>query len=164
MPMSSWGRWFVCLGLVALPVAAHAQTTIESYVSGGVANVRFPSFSGGADVVTGPYGVSVGGSGTIVTSVTEGPWALYLLSARVGLHGEPRPRAPSTRTFMAGELSIINDTDCCRASAAIGASVGMQHWFTDRRAIRAEGRIMRTLDGEGAIVLIEVGLTFRPSR
>jgi hypothetical protein len=65
---------------------------------------------------------------------------------------------------MAGELSIINDTDCCRASAAIGASVGMQHWFTDRRAIRAEGRIMRTLDGEGAIVLIEVGLTFRPSR
>jgi hypothetical protein len=162
--MFSWYRWIACLGLVALPVVAHAQTTIESYVSGGVANVRYPSVSGGADVVTGPYGVSFGGGGTIATSVTEGPWALYLLSARVGLHGETRPRARSTRPFVAAELSILNDTDCCGSSTAIGASVGMTHWFTDRRAIRAEGRVMRSLDGEGAIVLIEVGMTFRPSR
>ena len=65
---------------------------------------------------------------------------------------------------MAAVLSILNDTDCCKPSTAIGASVGMTHWFTDRRAIRAEGRVMRSLDGEGAIVLIEVGMTFRPSR
>jgi hypothetical protein len=162
--MSSWLRWIVCLGLVAAPAVVHAQTTVETYVSGGVANVQYPSVSGGADVVTGPYGFSAGGSGTIVTSFTEGPWALYLLSARIGLHGETRPRAPSTRPFMAAEISILNDTDCCKPSTAIGASVGMTHWFTDRRAIRAEGRVMRSLDGEGAIVLIEVGMTFRPSR
>ena len=102
--MSSWLRWIVCLGLVAAPAVVHAQTTVETYVSGGVANVQYPSVSGGADVVTGPYGFSAGGSGTIVTSITEGPWALYLLSARIGLHGETRPRAPSTRAFMAAEL------------------------------------------------------------
>jgi hypothetical protein len=37
------------------------------------------------------------------------------------------------------------------------------HWFTDRRAIRAGGRVVRALDGEGAIVLVEIGIAFRPA-
>jgi hypothetical protein len=77
--------------------------------------------------------------------------------------GDARALPLAARHLVTAELSMLNDTDCCKPSAAIGASVGIQHWFTDRRAIRAEGRVMRTLDGEGAIALIEIGMTFRPS-
>ncbi len=144
------------LGAVLLSASAgQAQVTVERHIGIGTANLIAPTVTAAFDVIL-PRGLGVGGGGLLV--VVPG-WALYGVTARAGLHGRGFSR---TQPFIVAELAAIGETDCCGGSTGIGVSAGMTRWRADRRsALRVEGRLLLPTRGEGGLITMQVGLTFR---
>lgn len=70
-------------------------------------------------------------------------------------------RRSLTQPFVAAELAVLGETDCC-GSAAFGVSGGVTQWNDDRRSgLRIEGRVLLPARGEGVLIMVQVGLTRR---
>ena len=153
-------RWQgVCLAAavaVAIPSAGFAQTTVEGHLTAGTANLIAPLVAAGADLITSS-GLGVGGGGLLV--VIPG-WALAGATARVGLY----ERRAGSQRFLAVELAAVAESDCCGGSTGYTIAAGVTRWRDRDRALRFEGRLFVPFRGEGALILVQVGMTFRPRR
>lgn len=132
---------------------AFAQPTVEGHVSAGVANFIAPMAAAGVEHIT-PAGIGLGGGGFLV--IVPG-WALAGATGRVSLHTRS---SGQFRFFVAAELAAIAESDCC-GSSGYAIAVGVTRPLNDRSGIRFETRLFLPFQGQGALVMFQVGKTFR---
>lgn len=140
--------------LVVMPWTLLAQSAAEKHVSVGVANFVAPAVTVGVDAIR-PSGFSLGGSASLVTT---GRWALYGASFTAGIYGLGYSR---NRPFVLAEIGYFNETDCCGTSALVGFGGGVTRWLSRGAALRIEGRLLLPLHGDGGLIVVQIGRSFR---
>jgi hypothetical protein len=145
--------------LILLPSIALAQSPTEKYFGVGLANFLAPVFSAGAEAII-PAGFGAGGTATLVGGVG---WRTRGLTARAGFHH--RDRNPKTGEvaddiFFFAESGYFWESDCCDGPL-VGFGVGLSRQSNRASALRVEVRVLFPPAGEGALIMVQIGRTFR---